>query len=127
MRTKAAIPVIVCCISVACAGRASQPQTDPASNGSAIIIRSADISGNVVQALRTKIPSIRVSGSGACPQIAFRGNVSLQNQPNPTVYIDGTLLADTCALTSVSSNELDRVEVYTSGDTPYPAIRRNPA
>jgi hypothetical protein len=111
----------------ACAGRASQPNTDQPSSGSAIIIRGADISGNALQAIRTRIPSIRVSDSGGCPQIAFRGNVSFQNQPNPTVYIDGTLIADTCALTSVSSTELDRVEVYTSGDTPYASIRRNPA
>ena len=51
----------------------------------------------------------------------------MNHQPQPTVYIDGTLLSDTCALTSVSPNDLDRVEVYTSGDTPYATIRRNPA
>lgn len=127
MRTKAAIPVVVCCVLAACGARSRQSDTDAPSNGSAIIIRSAEISGNVLQAMRTKIPSIRISSTAGCPQIAFRGNVSLHNQPNPTVYIDGTLIADTCALQSVSATELDRVEVYTSGDTPYASIRRNPA
>ena len=128
MRTRAIVLIATYCVATGCASRAGDaPESDGPSNGNAVIIRASEISGGVLQAIRTKIPSVRVATGAGCPQIAFRGNLSFNNQPNPTVYIDGTLLADTCALTTVSANELERVEVYTSGDTPYPSIRRNPA
>lgn len=98
-----------------------------AGNASAIVIRSNEISGSALQAIRTRIPSVRISTDGPCPRITFRGNLSLNNPRDPTVYIDGTLVADTCALTMVTGADVDRIEVYPSGDTPDATLQRNPA
>jgi hypothetical protein len=127
MRTLGFSGMVICCLAAACSGqKAGDSEPQPHASG-ATIIRSTEISGSVLQALRTKIPSVRISTATGCPQIAFRGSLSASNQPQPTVYINGTLLADTCALTTVSANEIERIEVYTSGQTPYANIRRNPA
>jgi hypothetical protein len=91
------------------------------------VIPSSEISGNVLQAIRTRIPAARISTAGMCPRIEFRGARSMTNQPDPSVYVDGTLMGDTCALTAVSGGDVDRVEVYPSGETPHATVRRNPS
>lgn len=71
---------------------------------------------------------MRVSmDSERCPLIAFRGELSARNKVPPTIYVDGTLTGDSCVLEMVPGHEVDRIEVYTSGDTPYSEIRRNPS
>ena len=111
----------------ACAGTKTATDTSNASpsNSSGIVIRGSEMSGNVLNALRTRIPSIRVTSTGDCPRVAFRGALSVSNQPDPSIYVDGTLMSDMCVLTSVNGQDVDRVEVFSSGDTPYPTIRRN--
>lgn len=92
-----------------------------------MVIPSSDITGSALQAIRTRIPAARISNAETCPRIAFRGDRSFSNQPDPSVYIDGTLMGDTCSLNAISGNDIDRIEVYPSGDTPHAAVRRNPS
>ena len=116
-----------CCMLAACAGSKSATETSTASpsNSSGIVIRGSEVSGTVLNALRTRIPSIRITSTGNCPRVAFRGALSVSNQPDPSIYVDGTLMSDMCVLTSINGQDVDRIEVYASGDTPYPTIRRN--
>jgi hypothetical protein len=85
------------------------------------------MTGTILNTLRSRIPSMRVSVDPAsrCPLIAFRGDLSARNQAQPSIYVDGTLTADTCVLDMVPGHDVERIEVYTSGDTPHSEIRRN--
>ena len=117
------------CLLSACATASKSDQANdtrtPAS--SATVIRGDEISGSVLESMRTRIPTMRVATNvGPCPRIAFRGDLSARNQGNPSIYIDGTLMADTCALDAVSPHDIDFIEVYPSGNTPRATIRRNP-
>lgn len=58
-----------------------------------------------------------------CPKIAFRGR---RTAGNPSIYIDGTLIGDTCALGDLSSSDVDFVEIYRNGTTRRPGVRNNP-
>ncbi len=111
-----------------CGGARSEPKASSATSANAIVIRNDDMTGTILNTLRTRIPSMRVSmQSDRCPRIAFRGDLSARNTPGPTIYIDGTLTADSCVLDMVPGHDVDRIEVYTSGSTPHSGIRRNPA
>jgi hypothetical protein len=126
MRTLAFSPVVLCCVLAACSTR--QPsEKQAAANSSAVIIPGSEITGSALSAIRTRIPAARISTSGTCPRIEFRGARSLNNQPDPSVYIDGTLMGDSCALNSIFGGDIERIEVYPSGDTPHANIRRNPS
>jgi hypothetical protein len=65
-------------------------------------------------------------GGGQCPRIQFRGQSSIQNEPQPSIYVDGTLMLDTCIITQMSSMEIDFIEVYPSGFSSRPGVQRNP-
>ena len=118
---------MLCCVIGACSTRqASEKQTGTA-NTSAIVIPGSEIAGSALQAIRTRIPAARISTAGTCPRIEFRGARSLNNQPEPSIYVDGTLMGDTCALNAIFGSDIDRIEVYPSGDTPNASVRRNPS
>jgi hypothetical protein len=94
---------------------------------SAIVVKGSDLSGNLLDALRYRVPSMRVSTpSGECPRIVFRGIRSIRNQANPTVYLDGTRMSDTCILNQLSTNDIDFVELYPSGNAARSSYERNP-
>lgn len=119
---------MVCCVFAACASSGNTSGDTRKPGGNATVIRSSEMTGSVLHTLRTRVPSIRISTEGQrCPSIRFRGDLSVLNQPEPSIYIDGGLVGDTCALDHVPAHEIDRIEVYPSGDTPYSEIRRNPA
>ena len=119
--------VAVCCMIAGCGGARSEPRAASATSANAIVIRNSEMTGTILNTLRTRIPSMRVSTDGTrCPLIAFRGDLSRIRVP-PSIYVDGTLTADSCVLDMVPGHEVDRVEVYTSGDTPHSEIRRNPS
>jgi hypothetical protein len=120
---------MVGCMVAACAGSSSQAGDDVRQvGGNATVIRNSEMTGSVLHTLRTRLPSIRISTEGQrCPSIRFRGDLSMHNQPEPSIYIDGGIVGDTCALEHIAAHEVDRIEVYPSGDTPYSEIRRNPA
>ena len=125
MRSLAISQLIVCCMLAGCAGSKTVDDNGSPTNSSGTTIRGSEMAGNILNALRTRIPSIRVTATDACPRIAFRGALSMSNQPNPSIYVDGTLMGDSCVLTSINGQDVDRVEVFPSGDTPYATIRRN--
>ena len=105
---------------------ASTGEAEP-NRSSAIIVQGSTLSGNLLDALRYRVPSIQVSTSGAeCPTILFRGIRSLGNQRNPTVYVDGTRMSDTCILQQLSASDIDYIELYPSGNTTRTAYERNP-
>ena len=122
------------CVSLAlgalhgCA-RAHPPQEsgERPRDSAAIVVRGSELSGNLLEGLRSRIPTMTVSTpSGECPRIVFRGPRSIRNQGNPTVYVDGTLMSDTCVLYQISATDIDYVEVYPSGNTSRPGVQRNP-
>jgi hypothetical protein len=50
----------------------------------------------------------------------------MATQGNPSVYLDGTLMSDTCLLSQMPASDIRSVEVYPSGNTSRPGIQRNP-
>ena len=85
------------------------------------------MSGNLLDALRYRVPTMRVSmPPGECPRILFRGIRSVRNQANPSIYIDGTRMSDSCILQQLSASDIDYVEIYPSGNTPRTSYERNP-
>lgn len=95
--------------------------------GSAIIIQGSQLSGNLLHGLRSHIPGMRVTTpAGQCPRILFRGELSARGHGNPTVYVDGVMMIDTCILNEISTNDVERVEVYVGGNSPYGNLQRNP-
>ena len=116
-------------VLAACASSRGTTREVSTSQGerSAVVIPGSEASSGVLQALRTRIPSIRItSGTGRCPHIIFRAEKSFRNQGDPSVYIDGTRMIDTCSLLDISPSDIDHIAVYESGNTPYPNVERNP-
>jgi hypothetical protein len=94
----------------------------------AIIIRGSDMTGNLLDALHARLPTMTVrKETNACPSITFRGQRSSQRQNNPSVYVDGTLMTDTCILLLIAAVDVDSVEVYPSGISARSGAQRNPA
>src|SRR5688572_14747868 len=85
-----------------CGGRTAQ-ERGSTPDGSAIIVRGADLPpGALLESLRTRVPTMTViTRQGECPRILFRGQRSMRNVGNPGVYVDGTLMLDTCVLTQI--------------------------
>lgn len=118
----------LCASLAACAsGQTAESDGEPIRDASAIVVRGSDLAGNLLDGLQTRIPSMRVSTpAGECPRIVFRGPRSIRNQGNPSVYVDGTLMRDTCVLNQMSAQDVDHVEVYPSGNTSHVGVQRNP-
>lgn len=122
---------IAAAAAAACLAACSPPRNAadvdrPNPDGSALILRGSDLGGgrNLLDALRTRVQNVTVTYPPAgCPRITFRGR---RTGGNPGIYIDGTLLGDTCALQNVSPDDVDFVEIYRSGNTRRPGIRSNP-
>ncbi len=88
--------------------------------GSALL----DGDGSLLSTMKGKIPSFRVQqGLEVCPEISLRGQASFSGFINPDVYVDGTRANDTCVLETLSSRDVDRVEVYPMGFTLRPGYR----
>ena len=128
MRTRQFFPLVLSALLVGCAAARQAESDDQATpDRSAILVRGSDISGTVLDGLGTRIPAMQVTNDAAgCPRVIFRGQRSIQYQGNPSVYVDGTQLIDTCMLQQIPANDVDFIEVYPSGSAPLPAIRRNP-
>lgn len=118
----------MCGLLVGCVSkRTEQHDSSVTRDPSAIVVRGSDIAGNLLEGLRTRIPTMSVSTpTGECPRIMFRGPRSIRSQGNPSVYVDGTLMRDTCVLTQISASDVDHVEVYPSGIASHAAVQRNP-
>lgn len=118
----------LCAALASCATQQTgQNDSEADRDASAIVVRGSDLAGNLLDGLRTRIPTMRVSTpAGECPRIVFRGPRSIRNQGNPSVYVDGTLMRDTCVLTQMSGADVEYVEVYPSGNTSHVGVQRNP-
>ena len=103
-----------------------QAESEPTSDPSAIVVRF-ESSGNLLDGLRARVPTMAVTyPTNDCPRIMFRGRRSGRNQGNPSVYVDGTLLQDTCVLSQINMSDVEHVEVFPSGNTTRAGIQRNP-
>lgn len=125
------IPSILMVAMVAgCSGnRENASRSDNVSpDRSAIVVKGSELSGNLLEGLRNRVPFMQVGHRGAddCPRIMFRGVRSIRNQANPTVYVDGTRMLDTCILLQTSSSDIDYVEIYPSGSTTRTSYEQNP-
>jgi hypothetical protein len=116
---------LACAAAVACSGR-SRAEGDAPSAG-AIVLRGADLpSTSLLDAMRGRVSAMTVSTpSGECPRIVFRGRRSVNNQENPSVYVDGTRMVDTCILSQIATREIDYVEIYPGGSSSRADIPRN--
>jgi len=78
--------------------------------------------------MTARLPTMRVTRrQNECPLVSFRGVRTLNAPENPSVYVDGTLMTNTCPLTDLSSTDVEAVEIYTSGATGRAGIQRNTA
>jgi hypothetical protein len=120
--------IILCVLGTACSGGGTaQPAREPTQDRSAVVINGEDMAGNLLDGIRTRVRTMTIRRqSGACPTIIFRGTRSAERQGNPSVYVDGTLMSDTCILQQIPSDDVDFVEIYPSGISSRPNIRRNP-
>lgn len=112
--------------AAACGGkRANDADYAPRVDRSVIVVRGSDMSGNLLDGLRMRVPTMMVGNrqAGACPQIMFRGPRSIRNQGNPSLYVDGALMVDTCILTQITAADVERVEIYTNSNA---GSQRNP-
>lgn len=95
-----------------------------ASRGGGVVVSGPaliDGKGSVLDALRGKIPSLRIQYDfGKCPHLTFRNHATYQTQVNPHVYVDGTRATDTCILETIQSLDVEAVEVYPTGVTGRP-------
>ena len=90
--------------------------TTPSTSGT--VIKGSDLGGNILESMRGRVSAMSISyAQNECPTITFRGARSARFQRNPEVYVDGTRMLDTCILTQISSNDIDFIEVYPSGNT----------
>src|SRR4051812_21743745 len=118
---------LLCCVAGGCASGKNAVQPTNTGERSAVVIHGSDVNAGVIDAIRLRIPGTRIStGSSRCPHIIFRAEKSIRNQGDPTVYVDGTRMADTCSLLDVAAGDIDHIAVYPSGMTQIASIERNP-
>lgn len=96
----------------------------------AFIIAGEDLKdgrGDILNAMVGKVPNFRVNRPSmqTCPQISIRHATTHTSVVNPSVYIDGTRSQDTCILESLSTSEVERLEVYPAGFTTRPGYGRH--
>jgi hypothetical protein len=86
-----------------------------------------DREGELLDAMISRVPGIRVDRNSSCPAVTLRGNVnSVPGITDPLVYVDGTRAVDTCILGMLRAADVERVEVYPMGVTSRPGYRGNP-
>jgi hypothetical protein len=114
--------------AAACRTSAGGGEGGAGSDASMIQIDGSELSrGTLLDAIRIRVPAMLVTErSGQCPLVMFRGQRAMTTQDNPSVYVDGTLMSDTCALQQISITDVRSVEVYPSGLASRPGLRRNP-
>jgi hypothetical protein len=120
---------LLAALTVGCAsgGQTSPQPSEATPDKGAIVVKGSDMSGNLLDGLRYRVPSMRVSmPPNECPRILFRGIRSIRNQANPSIYLDGTRMGDTCILQQLSASDVEFVELYPSGNTARTSYERNP-
>jgi hypothetical protein len=95
----------------------------PSSSGSTIL-SGEQLGGGatLLDALGGRVPTLQITRSrdGGCPHVTVRGARSLTARSSAAVYVDGTLMGDTCILDQIPTREVDRVEIHSAGSTNLP-------
>lgn len=113
--------------TTACTASNPADREERPSSSSGIVIQGSELSGNLLESLRGRVGAMTIAyAPGECPRITFRGVRSIRNQANPGVYVDGTMMLDTCILQQISTNDIDFVEVFPSGQSSRVGIQRHP-
>jgi hypothetical protein len=109
-----------------CASGGSGERGDRVSGGT-ITIPGDAMSGPLLPALRNRIRTMTVTSAGTpCPRIIFRGSRSVLRQGEPSVYLDGALMADTCILLQIDAADVEYVTVYAGGANIPAGFQHNP-
>jgi hypothetical protein len=122
------LALLLLLIIMACRTSGGASGESAGSDGSMIQIDGTQLSsGSLLDAIRIRVPAMLVTErSGQCPLVMFRGQRSMTTQDDPSLYVDGTLMSDTCPLQQIPVTDVRSVEVYPSGIATRPGIRRNP-
>jgi hypothetical protein len=98
-----------------------------AGSGANIVVRGSEMNGMLLQGLQVRVAAMSVNTTAsACPRILFRGQRSALQQGDPSVYVDGTRMQDTCILTQIPAADVDYVEIYTGGAGRPAGLPSNP-
>jgi hypothetical protein len=110
--------------AAACAQHNRAATADTSARGGATVVQGADLvsrGGSLLEALKGRVSNMRVDRmQGRCPLITLRGQKTIIGSTDPTIYIDGTRMGDTCSLDQVQVVSVERVEVYAGGISPPP-------
>jgi hypothetical protein len=105
----------------------SRDRSSDASASGALTIPGSDMNGPLLQALRSRVGAMTISNAGTpCPRITFRGSRSATRQGDPSVYVDGALMADTCILQQIQAADVEYVTIYTGGANIPAGFQHNP-
>lgn len=88
--------------------------------GAARVIRADRLGegGYLMDALVGRVANLTVrrnARNSNCPTVTMRGQKTLLIPSEPRVYVDGTRALDTCILTTIRVDDVDRIEVYPMG------------
>jgi hypothetical protein len=89
-------------------------------DGGAIVLRRDELGAgmSLLDALEARVQGMQVSRrTGACPVVSVRGRTS-DRATGASVYVDGTLMRDTCILQQLRAADVQRVELYPVTGTP---------
>lgn len=117
-------------LACAAAGSGSDGRGDPdaPARGATVVTSEAlaQVPGSLLSAMTQELTMMDVEIGPGCPRIALRGPVVGGRFSNPAVYVDGTRTTNTCVLSSLNTDDVDRVEVYASGHTDRPGYANHP-
>jgi hypothetical protein len=120
--------VIVTTLSAAACGAKSPADAESHPTGAIVIRRSELRTGTLLEGIKPRLPMMTTSErAGQCPLVTFRGLRTFSAADTPSIYVDGTMMTNTCALIEISSSDVEVVEVYTSGAAGRAGVQRNPA
>lgn len=99
--------------------RSAPAERDIRSAGDAIILSGNLLHGqsrSLLNLMKARVASIQIVDDQPCPDVYLRGRSTIITPSNPAIYIDGQRATNTCVLDMVNVLDLDRVEIYPSGD-----------
>jgi hypothetical protein len=92
-----------------------------------LLIRGTELNGPLLQAMQGRVRNMTITAeSGRCPRITFRGQRSAIQQGDPSVYVDGSPMRDTCILQQIQSSDVEWIRIYTGGASRPAGMDHNP-
>ncbi|RYU96613.1 TonB-dependent receptor [Emticicia agri] len=73
------------------------------------------VSGNVIDLLRGRVPGVQVLGSASDPTVIIRGISSMMGSTEPTYLLDG-MMVDKMTLLSIPVFDVDKIDVLKGAD-----------